>query len=207
MTLRTDPLEIRPAWDDTEQAFKPFVINVITTGLAGGAAGSRAFEIQLDGTAKFSIDKDGNIVLGGTANAPVNVTASTVTLSAAAHGGRTTTLNRAAGIAVTLPAATGSGVKFELIVGTTITSNTTTIKVANASDTMAGNAIQSQDGGATLQMWEAAAADDTVTMDGSTRGGLKGDIVRLTDIATNLWLVEVIQAATGTEATPFSATV
>ena len=44
-------------------------------------------------------------------------------------------------------------------------------------------------------------------MNGSTTGGIAGDIVELEDIATNLWSVKVLGSATGTEATPFSAAV
>ena len=39
----------------------------------------------------------------------VNVTDATVTLSQATHANRVVTLNRAAGVTVTLPAATGTG--------------------------------------------------------------------------------------------------
>lgn len=137
----------------------------------------------------------------------VNVTGSTVTLSAATHDSKVVTLNRAAGIAVTLPAASGSGVKFDLIVGTTITSNTSTVKVANASDVMTGVALNAADGGDTAVMFETAADSDTVTLNGSTTGGVKGDRIELIDIATNLWYVRINGSATGSEATPFSATV
>lgn len=138
---------------------------------------------------------------------PINATAATLVLGAAPYTDRIITLNRAAGIAVTLPAATGSLNRYKFIVGTTVTSNTTTIKVANATDVMNGFAIQSQDAGATVQMFEAAASDDTITMDGSTRGGIRGDVVELVDIAAGVWAVEVRSAGTGAEATPFSATV
>lgn len=137
----------------------------------------------------------------------VNVTAATLTLSIASHDGKIVTLNRAAGQAVTLPAASGSGAKFKLFVGTTITSNSTTIKVANSSDIMAGNAIQAADAGSTANMWETGASDDTVTFNGTTTGGIKGDTVELEDVAANVWSVRVVGSATGTEATPFSATV
>lgn len=130
-----------------------------------------------------------------------------VTLSAASHDGKVVTLSKAAGIAVTLPAASGSGVKFDLIVITSVTSNTTTIKVANASDVMTGVAIVAQDSADTAVMFETAATTDTITFNGSTTGGIKGDRVELIDIAANLWAVRVVGSATGTEATPFSATV
>lgn len=135
-----------------------------------------------------------------------NATAATLAVTNEDHSGKTITLNRAGGIAVTLPAASGSGSLFRFVVGTTFTS-AGTIKVANASDTMCGNAIVAQDGGDTVVMFEAGATADTITMDGSTTGGLKGAIAICEDIAANLWFVHYVSAATGTEATPFSATV
>jgi hypothetical protein len=136
----------------------------------------------------------------------VNVTAATLLLSRRRHVGRTIVLNRAGGIAVTLPPAVGSGDKYRLIVGTTFTSSAT-IKVANASDVMIGNTLQAADGGSTLNMFEAGATDDTITFNGTTTGGYKGDSVELIDIGLNTWWVRVVGAGTGTEATPFSATV
>lgn len=137
----------------------------------------------------------------------VSVTASAITLNARDHGERPIVLDRAAGIAVTLPAATGSGVEFDIIVGTTITSNSTTVKVANSTDVMNGSALQSQDAGATLQMFEAASTDDTITFNGTTTGGIIGDRIKLVDIKPGFWAVQIIGQATDSEATPFSATV
>ena len=141
------------------------------------------------------------------ANSLVTVDAATATVTAAAHAGRTVLLDRAAGQALTLPAATGTGNAYKFFVKTTITSNTTTIKVADATDVMAGMAIVANDGGATASIFETAADSDTITFDGSTTGGILGAVVELQDVAANLWAVKVTGAATGTEATPFSATV
>jgi hypothetical protein len=137
----------------------------------------------------------------------VPVTASTLTVTAEAHAGRTVVLNRAAGQAVTLPVATGSGNDYRFFVGTTITSNSTTIKVATASGTMAGVAIVANDTDASASIFETAADSDTITFNGTTTGGILGATVELQDVATNVWSVRVIGAATGSEATPFSATV
>lgn len=137
----------------------------------------------------------------------VNATAATLAVTVADHDSKTVTLNRAAGIAVTLPAASGSGARFRFFVGTTVTSNSTTIKVANASDTMVGVCMQAADGDSTMAMYEAGGTDDTITFDGSTTGGIKGDYVEVEDVAANLWYVKVVGSATGTEASPFSATV
>lgn len=168
-----------------------------------------------------SLTVDGSITQGGTALAAtvaevnrvadastriVNATAATLTVTEADHDSKVVTLNRAAGIAVTLPAATGSGTKLQFIVGTTITTNGSTIKVVG-NDIMTGLALLAQDAADTVVGFETAADSDTITLNGTTTGGIKGDCVELIDIAADLWWVKVVGSATGTEATPFSATV
>lgn len=136
---------------------------------------------------------------------PVAVTAST-TLNPS-HVGATVVVNAAAGLTLTLPAASGTGYEYDVLIGTTVTSNSVIIQVANASDVMTGNALNAADAGDTAVMFETAAASDTITMNGTTTGGIKGDRVVLKDVAANLWAVNVRGSATGTEATPFSAAV
>jgi redox-sensitive bicupin YhaK (pirin superfamily) len=145
------------------------------------------------------------VTAGRVSGAPVNCTASTLAVDPATHAGKVVTLNRAGGIAVTLPVASGTGDKYTFIIGTTFTSSAT-IKVTG-DDTMTGNALLAQDAADTAVLFEAGATADTITFDGSTTGGLKGTIVELIDIAADLWFVRLNGAATGTEATPFSATV
>lgn len=137
----------------------------------------------------------------------VQITASTAYLNFNDHDDKTVVVDAAAGCAIRLPAANGSGMRVSILIGTTITSNSTTIKVANATDILVGNAIQSQDSGATLQMFETAADSDTISFNGSSTGGIKGDLVQLQDIRAGFWSVLVIAAGTGSEATCFSATV
>ena len=147
-----------------------------------------------------------NGFIGAVLTAPASsVTASTLTVDST-YAGRIIPLNRAAGIAVTLPAATGSGASYQFFIGTTVTSNSTTIKVVGT-DIMAGVAIVANDGGATASIFETASDSDTITFDGSTTGGIKGAMVTLVDVSSGLWYVNITGAATGTEATPFSATV
>jgi hypothetical protein len=136
----------------------------------------------------------------------VNLTAATLAVTEALHDGKVITVNKADGTAITLPAATGSGAMFRFIIGTTITSVGTTIKVTG-NDTMTGLALLAADGGDTAVAFETAADSDTITLNGSTTGGVKGDIIELIDIAADLWHVRLVGSATGTEATPFSATV
>ena len=140
------------------------------------------------------------------ADSLVAATAS-VTITEALHARRIVKLDAAAGMAVTLPAATATGNVYRFFVLTTITSNTTTIKVENATDVMAGTSIVANDAADTGSVWETASTTDTITLDGSTQGGIRGQMITLTDVASGLWHVAAVGAATGTEATPFSATV
>ena len=137
----------------------------------------------------------------------ITPTTATVTLTADGYAGQRIILDRAAGITFTLPAATGSGNVYEFIVVTTVTSNAYKIQVHNAATTIQGYALIAQDGGDTSVMFEAADDSDTIDMNGSTRGGVKGARAVLTDVKANIWHAQVISAGTGTEATPFTAAV
>jgi hypothetical protein len=136
----------------------------------------------------------------------VSVTAN-ATMTSAANAGRTMVLDIASGATVTLPAASGTGNIYKFFVATTVTSNDYIIQVANSSDTMSGMAIVANDGGDTASIFETAADTDTITMDGTTTGGILGAQVEIQDVASNKFSVAVRTAATGTEATPFSAAV
>lgn len=134
-----------------------------------------------------------------------NFTAS-ATLSAA-DVGAPLTVNAAAGLTLTLPAASGTGRSYEIIIGTTVTSNNVVVQVANSSDVMTGVCMLGQDSADTVVLFETASTSDTITLNGTTKGGIKGDRIYLRDIAANLWYVSMIGSATSTEATPFSAAV
>lgn len=115
-------------------------------------------------------------------------------------------LNRAAGLAITLPAATGSGVQFDIVVGVTFTGACTIKCVGN--DIMKGFAILGLDGGDTCSFFATAADTDTITFAANnSTGGIAGARITLKDILIDTWAVEVFSDAAGSEATPFSATV
>ena len=134
------------------------------------------------------------------------VTSATVTVTADAYLGTPIVLDRAAGIAVTLPAATGSGNEYQFIVATTFT-GAATIKVVGT-DIMAGTATLFADSGDTVVGFATAADSDTITMTATnTTGGIAGARIILTDIKSATWAVTMVSDAAGTEATPFSATV
>ena len=133
---------------------------------------------------------------------------SALTLTTLAHDGKTIALDTAAGSTVTLPAASGSGARFRCVVSVIATSNSHVIKVANSSDIMQGFCIAAQDAGDTVVMFETTGTSDTVTLNRTTTGSTqRGEWFEFEDIAANLWAVCGMIAATGTEATPFSATV
>lgn len=145
--------------------------------------------------------------------APVSLTANT-TLSPASHGNKTVVLNKADGIAITLPAATGSGVKYRLVVGTTLTSGSLVVAVADGTDYFRGRAIFSNDVDGSASNFETAntgtlaTESDTATLNRTTTGiATIGDLIELEDIATDIWSITIFAQASGTEATPFSAAV
>lgn len=135
--------------------------------------------------------------------AVVNCTDSTLTVSATTHANKTATLNRAAGIAVTLPAATGTGNVYRFYVGTTFTGDASF--VTTGGDILSGTALLFADGGDTVVGF--ATASNTIRLDmfdtGNTTGGLKGAHAVFTDVAADLWHVHYVSDAAGTEATPF----
>lgn len=109
----------------------------------------------------------------------------------------------------TLPAAAGTGDVYKFVVGAVNTSNYV-IKVANASDVMYGNVITNSTGDTPdlAQPWPTAADSDTITLNGTTQGGVAvGDFITVQDIATNKWAVFGVTTTSGVEATPFSAAV
>ena len=136
----------------------------------------------------------------------VSITAN-ATMTAASNAGRTMNLNIASGATVTLPAASGTGNTYRFFVQTTVTSNNYIIQVANANDTMSGVAVVANDSDATASIFETAADSDTITLNGTTTGGILGGQIEIQDVASNKFRFLINQAATGTEATPFSAAV
>jgi hypothetical protein len=136
----------------------------------------------------------------------VAATAATLAVTAAAHGGRVVLFDRAGGVTATLPAATGTGNVYRFIVKTTLTSNGI-IKVADNTDVMSGALTVTDQAGGGCEQFATAATSDTITLNGTTTGGIAGGLITLVDVATNLWSVSGVTVGTGTEATPFSATV
>lgn len=144
---------------------------------------------------------------------PIVVSAATLALTVAAHANLTAVVfTSLAGCAVTLPAATGSGARFNLFIGASLTSGSFSLAVANAQDFMRGGAYTFVTSTAftfgTTNTGTVATESDTMTFNRTTTGlGTIGDFIEVIDIAANVWSVEADYASSGTAATPFSAAV
>lgn len=162
--------------------------------------------LTIGGTALTATAAELNAVADSSARL-VSATAATLSVTAAAHDGKIILLDRAAGVTATLPAATGSGATFRFAVKTTVTSNNDIVKVANATDVMAGALVVTDQADGSAALFATVAASDTITMNGSTTGGLVGGLITIVDVASGKFSVTGTVVGNGTEATPFSATV
>jgi hypothetical protein len=139
----------------------------------------------------------------------VDCTASTLAVTEALHDGKIITLNRAAGIAVTLPVPV-AGMWFRFIVGTTFT-GAASIKSTAGTQIMIGQAIMGNDSDNTVVKFPALAASTYDTIDllgtGNSTGGIAGQTIEIRGLSATLWHVTIIGDAAGTEATPFADTV
>jgi len=134
----------------------------------------------------------------------VNTTVA-LTLTAEKHAGRIVTANHATGFAITLPEATGTGNVYTVFYGTTVGAGAATIVApSSATSFLGGCSISTNISGVTII---CNAADDTITMSGSTTGGVKGSHFVFTDVASGIFMISGFLCSTGTEADPFSAAV
>jgi hypothetical protein len=132
----------------------------------------------------------------------------TLTMTEAAHEGKIIALDTAAGSVVTLPTSTGGGAVYRFLITVTATSNSHVIKVGNATDEMRGFVVQDSDTATAPNIWWAADNDDTITLNRTTTGlAAQGEYFEIVDAVAGHFFVRGFSQASGTEATPFSATV
>lgn len=133
---------------------------------------------------------------------------SATTITAAEHEGKTLLLGEVGGdaaLAVTLPAATGSGAVYKFIVSVVNTSGYTINKAG--SDVFKGSIISlDNDSNAATAYAASAGTDDVLTLNGTTTGGQIGDCVIFEDILAGVWSVrgQVVVPAGSNVADPFS---
>jgi hypothetical protein len=180
--------------------------------------------ISINGTAVTATGAELNILSGVLATAAeinracdvstrVVVHTATGAITEALHDNKINVLREAGGnalVTLTLPAATGAGGRYYFVVDEVNTSSYV-IKAASGADVFRGTILSaSTTDSATdaVNSWTAGATDDTLTLDGTTTGGLtRGDWVEFIDIAADGWAVRGVLTQSGTEATPFSDTV
>ena len=128
----------------------------------------------------------------------------TLTLDATTHGNKICLVLDAT-LAVTLPEATGTGNVYTVMQGIAATSSTiVTADTANAG--FHGFIMGSDTDAAGNYNWVATGTQDTITYDGTATGGKIYDWIRMTDVATDAWLLEGnIKQSGGSEATPLSS--
>lgn len=132
-------------------------------------------------------------------------TTTTLTLTAALHAGKNLLLAPTGGLAITPPAATGTGNVYRFSFTATATGGSVTIdpKAGAAGDVLYGISNINKVGTGVSQ-FGTAANSNLITLNGTTTGGILGDSITLRDVATNVWQVEIIGQGSGTIATPFS---
>ena len=175
-------------------------------------------------TSTFSgpvVSKSGFIQTG-----PANVITanSSTTLTVSEHAGRIVYNSGAGAVTYTLPAINATadsavsgpgadynnsnniGAKFTIFSDTTKTGSLI-VQVANATDVMSGRAIFVDDTSDNAVGFNTASSSDTITLNGTTTGGVAPSIIECVALATGKWAVSVSSANTSTPATPFSAAV
>lgn len=103
---------------------------------------------------------------------------------------------------INLPASTGKGGYYRIFIGVTATGNKI-VRCNGATDTMQGQASMA---GGTPGSFATAANSNTITLNGSTQGGVLGTVVELWDVFPGVWSVQVNAIGTGVQVTPFSNT-
>lgn len=136
----------------------------------------------------------------------VDLTSATAVLTQAEHAGRIMLLNRAGGIDIDLPNATGSGSVYEFVV-VTATTDGYEISAFDVGDDLIQGVICGVDDAAEFTWGSEIGADNTITLGGTgnATGGQVGDYVKLIDVAAGVYHAQgFIHHGTGSEATPFS---
>lgn len=186
----------------------PLLLYPPTGGTVNLQAANASVSIAPGGVAIIETITNLNFVATGVtaAGAAPIAAGATLTLTVAAHNGRTILLDTAAGSVVTLPPATGSMAVFKFVVSVIATSNSHTITCGTAAKYQGYIFTMSDDAGAAMKGYFAVAGTSTIiTLNRTTTGSVTvGEEITITDIGVNRYQVSGFTSSTGTEATPFS---
>lgn len=131
------------------------------------------------------------------------LTAASYNLSAFRYGGmRLLNCQLAAGQAFILPLANGKRGKYRFFTGITVTSPTT-IHTATGSDVISGLALIAG-GSSNGPSFATASNTNTITLNGTTKGGIIGTYIELEDVGVLQWRVKMLGVGSGALVTPFS---
>ena len=150
---------------------------------------------------------------------------SSISLTVASHSGKIVHNDAAGAVTYTLPATNANsdsavagpgadlnklsnvGAKFTIVNSITKTGDLV-VQVANATDVMTGTAIiVDTDTNDNTEGFMTASTSDTITLNGSTTGGVTHATIECTVLASGKYAVKVFTGGTGDLATPFSAAV
>lgn len=123
------------------------------------------------------------------------------------ESGSVVLFDRAAGIVYTLPAACVAGTYFDFYVTTTVTSNAAKIITGAGTELMVGHLLNCDtDTSDAVAIWKSlvATGNVAVSMNGTTKGGVKGDFIRVVKLDATTWGVHGNLNGNGTVATPFA---
>jgi hypothetical protein len=153
---------------------------------------------------------DSSVSLGSNSIVAITPSSSaTLSITAAAHHGKTIYVTKTDGWNATLPTPV-VGMKFRIVLGATI-ATASTIKSVSGAHIMIGNALMGNDTDNTTVLWQAVAAStfDTIDLLGTANstGGIAGQEITIEAMSSTLWFVRIVGDAAGTEATPFANTV
>ena len=149
---------------------------------------------------------------------------SDTSLTVATHAGRIVHNDAAGAVTYTLPAVNATadsavggpgpdinslnnvGATFTILNSITKTGDLV-VQVANSTDVMSGGAFFIDDSSDNVVGFETVAASDTITLNGTTTGGVTYAKIVCTVLASGTWSVSVHTGCTSTPATCFSAAV
>jgi len=170
----------------------------------GTGAASKA--VVLSATANYTLPTSHTFRKG-----LVALTATTV-ITALLHSNRVNYITGTAAATYTLPEATGTGDSYYYVIGEVNTNGTVIVVADTTNANFIGN-ILTQDAdlvGTIATLTHVSPSNsDTITLNGTTKGGAKGDWIEIIDVATDVWFVTGITSvpAGSNTATPFSAAV
>jgi hypothetical protein len=192
-------------------------VGPLTGNVTGNASGTALTVTQAAQTSITSVGTltalgvSGTTTLTGSFLPAIHTFVATDAITIAEHAGRTLLLGEVGGnalVTLTLPDATGSGATYKFIVSVTNTSNYV-IAVPDAANTIDGVMLYLDEDGTAVTAFPTVAASDTITLNGTTTGGVLGDYLEIVDIAADQYHVRgVMRVPAGSNpVTPFSEAV